>query len=83
MERPGKVVPPQTLDQGPLEVLQLVGHPALTAGILDQGLHRGWGARGHGVRQRGALKVLVQQGGLANSFARAAVLVHPATGQPD
>lgn len=35
------------------------------------------------MRQRWALKVLVQQGGLANAFARAAVLVHPATGQPD
>lgn len=33
--------------------------------------------------QRWTLKVLIQQGGLANAFARARMLVHPTTGQPD
>lgn len=76
-------MPPQRLHQGPLEKLQLVGHAAWPAGIFHWGL--GWDRRplGHRVRERGALKVLVQQGRLANALARAGVLVHPAAGQPD
>lgn len=83
MERPGKVMPPQKLRQGPLEKLQLVCHAAWPARIFHRGLW--WDRRplGHRVRQRWTLKVLVQQGGLANSFARASVLVHPANGQPN
>lgn len=83
MERPGKVVPPQTLYQGFLEVLQLVRHPARPAGILHRGLWRGRGGLGHHVRQGGAFKVLVQQGGLADTFSRAVVLVQHTTGQPN
>ena len=77
------MVPPQRLHQGLLEVLQLVGHAARSAGVLDRGLRWGWGALGHRERQRGALEVLIEQGGLADTFARAGVLVHHATGQPD
>lgn len=63
------MVPPQRLHQGLLEVLQLVGHAACPADILDWGLWWGRGTLGHSVGQRGALKVLIQQGGLANAFA--------------
>lgn len=69
VERPGELVSPQTLHQGLLEVLQLVGHAAGPTRILYRGL---WGRRrrlGHCVRQGGALKVLVQQGGLADALA--------------
>lgn len=59
VERPGEVVPPQTLYQGLLEVLQLVGHATRPAGVLHRGLRRGGGRLGHRVRQRGALKVFV------------------------
>lgn len=76
-------MPPQGLHQGLLEVLQLVGHAAWPTGVLDRGLRRDRGTLRQCVRQRRALKVLVQQGRLANAFARAAVLFHPAGGQPD
>lgn len=80
VERPGKVMPPQTLQQGPLEKLQLVCHAALPVRILHWGLRWVWRPLGHCVWQRWTLKVLVQQGGLAYAFARARVLVHPTTG---
>lgn len=83
MERPGKVVPPKRLLQGFLEVLELVGYAAWPAGILNWGVWWGGWALGHRMRQRGALKVLIQEGGFANALARAGVLVHPATGQPN
>lgn len=83
MERPREVMPPQRLHEGPLEKLQLVCHAAWPTRILHRGLW--WDRRplGHRVGQRWTLEVLVQQGGLANAFARARVLVHPATRQPD
>lgn len=83
MERPGEVVSPQTLDEGLLEELQLVGHATRSVGILDRRLRRRRGGLGKRVRQRRTLKVLVQQRGLADAFARTAVLVHPTAGQPD
>lgn len=83
MEGPGEVVSPQTLDEGLLEELQLVGHVTRSVGILDRRLRRRRGGLGKRVRQRRTLKVLVQQRGLADAFARTAVLVHPAAGQPD
>lgn len=83
MERPGKVVSPQTLYQGLLEELQLVGHATRPARIFDWRLRRHRWRLGHRVRQGRTLKVLVQQGGLADAFAWAGVLVHAAAGQPD
>lgn len=83
MERPGKVVSPQTLYQGLLQELQLVGHATRPAQISDWRLRRHRRRLGHRVRQGRALKVLVQQGGLADAFAWAGVLVHAAAGQPD
>lgn len=83
MERPGKVVPPKRLLQGPLEVLELVGHATWPARILNWGVWWGGGALGHCVWQRWAFKVLIQQGGFANALARASVLIHSSTGQPN
>lgn len=83
MERPGKVVSPQTLYQGLLEELQLVGHATRPARVFDRRLRRHRRRLGHRVRQGRTLKVLVQQGGLADAFAGAGVLVHAAAGQPD
>lgn len=83
MERPGKVVPPKRLLQGPLEVLELVGHATWPARILNWGVWWGGGTLGHCMRQRGALKVFIQQGWFANALARAGVLIHPSTGQPN
>lgn len=74
---------PQTLVEGLLEELQLVGHATRSVGIFDGRLRRCRRGLGKRVRQRRTLKVLVQQRGLADAFARTAVLVHPAAGQPD
>ena len=78
------MVPPQGLHHGLLEELQLVGDPARSARVPDRGVGEAGGPLGLGVAQRGALEVLVQQGGLADALACAgvAVGVHPAPGQP-
>ena len=68
VEGPGEVVPPQGLDHGLLEELQLVGGAALPAGVLV-----GWlgGPGGGGMAQRrppGALEALVEQRRLADAL---------------
>lgn len=83
MERPGEVVSPKTFDECLLEELQLVGHATRSVGIFDGQLRRRRGGLGKRVRQRRTFKVLVQQRGLADAFARTAVLLHAAAGQPD
>lgn len=83
VERPGEVVSPETFDECLLEELQLVGHATRSVGIFDGQLRRRGVGLGKRVRQRRTFKVLVQQRGLADSFARTAVLLHPAAGQPD
>lgn len=66
MERPGEVMPPQSLLQSLLEELQLVGHVALMSEVPRRGL------RGPGLRnmwQSRSLKSFVQQRRLADAFA--------------
>lgn len=83
MERPGEVVSPKTFDECLLEELQLVGHATGPVGIFDGQLWRRRVGLGKRVWQRRTFKVFVQQRRLADAFARTAVLLHPATGQPD
>lgn len=60
----------------------MIGHATWSARVLNWGVWWSRRALGHCMRQRGAFKVLIQQGGFANALARAGVLIHPCTGQP-
>lgn len=77
MEGPREVVPPQRLEQDFLQELELVGHPALTAGILNGRLR---GARvgelTHG-GHAGTLEPLVELRRLSDALAcRRRAVVH-------
>lgn len=77
MEGPRKVVPPQRLEQDFLQKLELVGHPALSAGIFHGGLR---GARvgelTHGGHAR-TLETLVELRRLSDALpCRRRAVVH-------
>lgn len=79
---PRELMFPKALEQGLLEVLQVISGPALSGRVPDGRLRRGGRTWRYGVWQGGALKVLIEQRGLADTLAGASVRVHDAAGQP-